>query len=587
MLLLEETNYKTIQLRIKYLNVDNNSKSDVYHPVILTPSKFHYVKDNFDCHHCIDFIVKYDYKLEQLTWLQSVEIYIMPFTIRLEEDFIAIVYEWLYRILKLAENKETDYYYGEDGIRKSKIPLINLLFLKVLQKHKKTTSLYEALNNPVYDWEWLDIPISTSLYINEIFLPAIDFTLTFNQKFYQNTNNLTLDDFSLIKTIAEIFGTTFKNVNEAPIQLKGMRINHIFDSRRGVLDRFFTHYTQNIISTILKIIGSINIIGNPVGLIRHIGSGVVDLIEKPMEGVRRGPLGLGIGVLEGGSSFLIKTFTGTFNSISALTETMGTGLTMLTFDDKYMQKRSKMMLNKPKHVFEGIYEGGRSLYKGFKSGIKGVFINPKEGIEKEGYPGLLKGSIQGLTSLLIKPIGGVFDATAKTAEGLKNTVTFYDDKPNSERFRPPRVFYEEERFIKRYDKKDAKLMQRLQKIQKGVFANIRFLEGFENVQFKTKNYSLVICYEYVILIASDEDSKDVVKIPTKNLGDCIPKDEKNWLSLVIVVKDEEKNDNVTEKLEIRLDVGSQETKKNRKIPEILQALKDHYVEKERENSNLL
>ena len=571
MLSLEESNYKTIQLRIKYLNVDNNTKPDAYHPVILTPSlKSKYLRDTANRFHCIDIIVKYDYKLEQLTWLQSVEIYIMPFTFRFEEDFIATMYEWLYRILKLTADKD----------KNSKIPLINMLFVKPKDEENSSGN-----DHSLYDWEWLEIPVSTSLYINEIFLPAIDFTISFSQKQYKNTNNLSLENFSLIKTIAEIFGTTFKNVNEAPIQMKGMRICYIFDSKKGVLDRFSTLYTRNIISTVLKIIGSINIIGNPVGLVRHIGSGIVDLIEKPIEGVRRGPLGLGIGILQGGSSFLIKTFTGTFNSVSALTETMGTGLAMLTFDEKYMQKRSKMMLHKPKHVLEGLYEGGKSLYKGFKSGVKSVFIFPKEGLEKDGYTGMLKGSVQGLTSLVIKPIGGIFDATAKTAEGLKNTATIYDDKPNTERFRPPRVFYDEERFIKRYDKKDAKLMQRLQTIQKGAFTKIRFLEAFERVLFKKKDHSLVISYEFVILMEIDEDSKNVTKIPAKNVKDFLLKEEKkNSMSLVMVVKDDEKNDNLIEKVELRFEVGSQETKKNRKIQKVLQTVKDYYAEKEIENN---
>lgn len=237
--------------------------------------------------------MKYNDKLDQLTWLHSVEIHIMPFTIRLEEDFFDIAFELYHRLLKLSENKP-DYY---KEIKKSKIPLINILFMAIDKKHRKTKSLHKAQSNRSYDWEWFVIPESKSLYINEITLPAIDFNFTLNRK------NLALDDFSLIKTIAEIFGTTFTNVNDAPIQMKGLKVRYIFDSKKGVLDRFLFHYRENLISTILKIIGSINIIGNPIGLARYIGSGFVDLIEKPIEGIQRGPLGLGIGIYEGSSSF--------------------------------------------------------------------------------------------------------------------------------------------------------------------------------------------------------------------------------------------------------------------------------------------
>lgn len=39
-------------------------------------------------------------------------------------------------------------------------------------------------------------------------------------------------------------------------------------------------------------------------------------------------------------------------------------------------------------------------------------------------------------------MAGVFDAASKTAEGLTNTVTHFDDKPNDQRTRNIRVFYE-------------------------------------------------------------------------------------------------------------------------------------------------
>ena len=52
------------------------------------------------------------------------------------------------------------------------------------------------------------------------------------------------------------------------------------------------------------------------------------------------------------------------------------------------------------------------------------------------------GTVKGLTGLIAKPISGVLDATSKTAEGLTNTVTVYDDKPNDKRIREIRAFYD-------------------------------------------------------------------------------------------------------------------------------------------------
>jgi len=59
--------------------------------------------------------------------------------------------------------------------------------------------------------------------------------------------------------------------------------------------------------------------------------------------------------------------------------------------------------------------------------------------------------------LVIKPVAGVLDAVSKTTEGIKNTgkylkiikknlATYFDDKPNENRERNPKVFYRTEKF---------------------------------------------------------------------------------------------------------------------------------------------
>ena len=60
----------------------------------------------------------------------------------------------------------------------------------------------------------------------------------------------------------------------------------------------------------------------------------------------------------------------------------------------------------------------------------------------------MKGSAIGVTGLFIKPVAGVLDAVSKTAEGLTNTATHFDDKPNQERIRYIRPFYGKLRYIK-------------------------------------------------------------------------------------------------------------------------------------------
>lgn len=76
-------------------------------------------------------------------------------------------------------------------------------------------------------------------------------------------------------------------------------------------------------------LGSLNIIGNPVGLFHNISNGVTDLFEKPLEGFVQGPLEGGLGIVKGAGSLLKNTMAGTFNSVSKITGTVSTGISSL------------------------------------------------------------------------------------------------------------------------------------------------------------------------------------------------------------------------------------------------------------------
>lgn len=54
-----------------------------------------------------------------------------------------------------------------------------------------------------------------------------------------------------------------------------------------------------MISNIGKLIGSMDILGNPIGLIRNVGNGFQDLWEMPAEGFLQGPIEGGIGIAKG------------------------------------------------------------------------------------------------------------------------------------------------------------------------------------------------------------------------------------------------------------------------------------------------
>lgn len=62
---------------------------------------------------------------------------------------------------------------------------------------------------------------------------------------------------------------------------RGIVINDCIDTLQGINSKLIEHYKGSVVSQLYKVFGSLNIIGNPVGLFRNISTGIKDLKDKP------------------------------------------------------------------------------------------------------------------------------------------------------------------------------------------------------------------------------------------------------------------------------------------------------------------
>ena len=90
-------------------------------------------------------------------------------------------------------------------------------------------------------------------------------------------------------------------------------------------------------SQILFLMGSMELIGNPIGLFNNIGTGLQDLITKPQEGFIKGPLEGGLGILMGAGSLIKNTSSGLLNTFNKITGSIGSGFAGLSLDEEYIR----------------------------------------------------------------------------------------------------------------------------------------------------------------------------------------------------------------------------------------------------------
>ena len=80
--------------------------------------------------------------------------------------------------------------------------------------------------------------------------------------------------------------------------------------------------------------------------------------------------------LQGTFSLVKNSLHGAFNAASKVTGSIGKGLAALSMDDEYIARRAAFHQKKPRHLAEGLWQGGKSLFGGIAGGIAGIFVSP-------------------------------------------------------------------------------------------------------------------------------------------------------------------------------------------------------------------
>lgn len=178
---------------------------------------------------------------------------------------------------------------------------------------------------------WKNAQIAEShsnLFIEELQIQPIFLNLSFRLKAQGGSSKK--EGFFVLNLLTNVLGSALANVDEAPLNLKGVQLTNVFDDQKAIVGKLTKKYTDDGIKQIYKILGSIDIIGNPVGLFNNISTGVVDLFEKPRQGFNQGPLEGGYGIVLGAGSLVKNTISGTFNSINKVTGSLAGGLSSIT-----------------------------------------------------------------------------------------------------------------------------------------------------------------------------------------------------------------------------------------------------------------
>lgn len=237
---------------------------------------------------------------------------------------------------------------------------------------------------------------STKLFVDH--LQISDLSLTLSNKIDPATTVtgvfLPPSSFFLpLQTVLDTLCGLVANIDETKIQLDGYALTRFFGHQSDLVDGLTKHFVPQATRQVLKVLGSVNLLGNPVGLIDDVKTGIKAFAADPAEA-------------EGGKVLIQSTTKGVLNTMAKVTGTLSDGVAALSFNKHYKEQRIL---------------GRKGFIHGLASGMTGVVMDPVRGAKK-GVKGLLEGVGTGLVGVVTKPVSGLLDDATKLMETAKNSI---------------------------------------------------------------------------------------------------------------------------------------------------------------------
>ncbi|WAR00328.1 VP13B-like protein [Mya arenaria] len=188
------------------------------------------------------------------------------------------------------------------------------------------------------------------------------------------------------------------------------------------------HYASGALFRAGAVVGSLEILGNPTGLVRSIGTGVADFFRMPYRGLTRGPGAFVVGVSQGTSSMVKNVTTGMLKSVTNFASSVSRNMDRLSLDGSHMRRQEEGRRHRPDGVGEGLKQGLTGLGISVLGAIAGLADQPIQSLlQMEGVAGghqgsaasnLVTGMGKGLMGVFTKPIGGAAEFVSQTGQGI-------------------------------------------------------------------------------------------------------------------------------------------------------------------------
>lgn len=240
-----------------------------------------------------------------------------------------------------------------------------------------------------------------------------------------DVNNLWYAFAFLARQIGNVVLDLTSAVTDAPIELNCLQARHLFKTDSELTKTLQDHYLTSFLKQLYKIVGSLDLVGNPIGIVSSLGVGVRDFFFEPTHALITNPTEIrkiGRGVVKGTLSLVSNVSEGTIGTLSTITRAAGRGVARLSGGDSSFLKRREELMKRPKSLLGALTRPLRDIENGLFGGLIGIVKVPYNGAKRSGMYGFAAGVPIALVGLVAKPIVGVLDAVSHMTESLGDGV---------------------------------------------------------------------------------------------------------------------------------------------------------------------
>ncbi|XP_019746384.1 vacuolar protein sorting-associated protein 13D isoform X5 [Hippocampus comes] len=235
-----------------------------------------------------------------------------------------------------------------------------------------------------------------------------------------------------LKVLKGTLGFPLVRFEDAVVNMYPFTRVHPYETQEIIFNDIIKHFREELISQAAQILGSVDFLGNPIGLLNDVSEGVSELIKY------------------GNVGGLIRNVThGVSNSAAKFAGTLSDGLGK-TMDNRHQTEREYIRYHgatSGEHLVAGIH----GLAHGIIGGMTSIITSTVEGVKTEGgVSGFFSGLGKGLVGTVTKPVAGALDFASETAQTVRDMASLSNHRLSVLRVRKPRCCKGPQGLLPRY-----------------------------------------------------------------------------------------------------------------------------------------